>query len=58
MAPIMTARPLGSVARYWPGTIRLEPDRPYVSWWSLLKALLTGSYSRTTIRPESEPTMI
>lgn len=31
IAPIMTALPFGSAARYCPGMIRLEPERPYVS---------------------------
>ena len=30
--PIMIARPFGSTARYWPGTIRRQPLFPKVSW--------------------------
>jgi len=30
--PIMMARPFGSTARYWPGTIRRQPLLPNVSW--------------------------
>jgi hypothetical protein len=31
-APMMQARPLGSAATYCPGTMRLQPERPNVSW--------------------------
>ena len=46
--PIMIARPFGSTARYWPGTIRRQPLFPKVSWctWyhsqqAILQVLLT-----------------
>lgn len=29
--PIITALPLGSIAKYWPGTILRHPDLPNVS---------------------------
>lgn len=32
--PIKIARPLGSTAKYWPGTIRRQPLLPNVSWWT------------------------
>ena len=32
--PIMIALPLGSIARYCPGTIRRQPLLPNVSWWT------------------------
>ena len=55
-APIMMARPLGSVARYSPGTIRRTPVLPNVSWWIFTNRLTSVSNSRITMRPESEPT--
>ena len=53
---IMTARPLGSAARYWPGTTRRIPDLPYVSNARHVQRFVFSMYSKTAMRPESEDT--
>lgn len=37
LLPIMMALPLGSTARYCPGTIRRQPLFPNVSWWTCIE---------------------
>jgi len=37
--PIITARPFGSIAKYWPGTIRRHPLLPKVSKWIYIKTI-------------------
>lgn len=56
MLPIIMALPFGSIAKYCPGTIRLHPLLPKVSWCTLSKTFFEGKYSNITILPESEPT--
>lgn len=55
-APIITARPRGSVATNWPGTIRRQPVLPYVSACTFSKQPFSAEYSTMTILPESDPT--
>lgn len=53
-APIMQARPLGSTARYSPGTMRRAPDLPNVSWCTCERRaphLSTHSRSRCLVSP-------
>mmetsp|Transcript_2960 Transcript_2960/g.6422 ORF Transcript_2960/g.6422 Transcript_2960/m.6422 type:complete len:211 (-) Transcript_2960:81-713(-) len=54
-APIMTARPLGSAARNWPGTMRRQPLLPKVSRWTRSNWFFSLLNSSTLIRPESDP---
>ena len=49
ISPIMMARPLGSQARYCPGTMRRHADLPNVSMCTRSNTFLSGLYSSTHI---------
>lgn len=51
----MMARPRGSHAKYWPGTILLHPVLPKVSQCTVRNEFVSAENSTIAIFPESEP---